>query len=415
MTPAPGTTTPPPHTPAPASAPVPERSSRLPLVAVGVAGIAVAIAVAALVFRPFHEGGRPAAPESPSGEVASTVGSSPSSGRDRPEPPTPPPAPVAPPAAPEPEQRMQPAEIARQAESAKALSRSGRYEEAARIAGRLLQAAPANADAQRLMKDLSRYARQAADDALAEASTARTQAEGVRAPALVPSVFDKAVATERAGRALISRGDYARATATLYTARGLFRSAEVEASRQAQRAAEDAPRVTSAPRPSSPAPPSTESSSEAPSLPAVSEPSTPPRSTTPPPPPPAPAPAAQAPPSVPAMAASADEAIRELLQRYTAAFESRNISALKRVWPTLSAAQERAIRSNFENARSLEVTLESPRIQVSGESATVTAVRRYALLTVDGHDLRTETRSTFSLRATPNGWVIQNVQHETPR
>ena len=102
-------------------------------------------------------------------------------------------------------------------------------------------------------------------------------------------------------------------------------------------------------------------------------------------------------------------------RQYTAALEARSLPALKQVWPGLGGGQERAIKAEFGNARQISVTLDSPRIQVSGDTATVVATRRYSLTTVDGHELRSDTRSTFQLRAADGGWIIESVRFEQAR
>ena len=109
------------------------------------------------------------------------------------------------------------------------------------------------------------------------------------------------------------------------------------------------------------------------------------------------------------------DAIRRTLQQYSAALEARSLPALKQVWPGLGGAQERAIKTEFDNARHITVALESPRIQVTSDTATVVATRRYALATVDGHELRSDTRSTFQLRSTGGAWVIESVRFDAAR
>ena len=103
------------------------------------------------------------------------------------------------------------------------------------------------------------------------------------------------------------------------------------------------------------------------------------------------------------------------LQQYSAALEARSLPALKQIWPGLGGAQERAIKTEFDNARRISVTLDSPRIDVSGDTATVVATRHYSLATVDGHELRSDARSTFQLRAADGGWVIESVRFEAAR
>ena len=99
------------------------------------------------------------------------------------------------------------------------------------------------------------------------------------------------------------------------------------------------------------------------------------------------------------------------LQRYGTALEHRDMSALKSVWPALSGAQQAAIESEFENARSINVEFVNPRIEIAGSTATITAVRRYGLRTRDGQQLRSETTTTLTLRQAGATWLIESVHH----
>ena len=101
-----------------------------------------------------------------------------------------------------------------------------------------------------------------------------------------------------------------------------------------------------------------------------------------------------------------------VIDRYTSALQQRDLSALKAVWPTLAGAQQSAIESEFNNARSITVQFVDPKIDVSGSTATVTGVRRYGLQTRDGQQLRTETNTTLVLRQSANGWHIESVRHQ---
>ena len=103
------------------------------------------------------------------------------------------------------------------------------------------------------------------------------------------------------------------------------------------------------------------------------------------------------------------------LRRYTAALEQRDVTALKAVWPGLSRSQQSAVEAEFANARSISVELASPRIDVTGATATVTAVRHYSLSTRDGQQLRSDTSTTLTLRQASSGWVIESVSHRPLR
>ena len=305
-------------------------------------------------------------------------------------------------------------DLTQQTESARALYRAGKYNEAASAAGRVLKRSPGNAEAQRLMADVARYARQAATEAVSGLAAARTRAESAGAPASAAAAFGRAVERERSARALLAARDYAKAATAAYAAQGLFDAAAAESLGRTQaRAAAEPPATRTSPQPPAeqPRPPI--------QFPAVAAVPPPAPAPAPAPGPPAAPPAASAPPRAPAASerrsVDPQEAIRRVLQQYSAALEARSLPALKQIWPGLGGAQERAIKTEFDNARRISVTLESPRIDVSGDTATVVATRHYSLATVDGHELRSDARSTFQLRAAEGGWVIESVRFEAAR
>jgi serine/threonine-protein kinase len=123
---------------------------------------------------------------------------------------------------------------------------------------------------------------------------------------------------------------------------------------------------------------------------------------------PEPVPAAPAAPAGP----PPQEVIAAVIDRYRAALEQRSMSALKAVWPGLSGAQQAAIESDFANARSIDVEMASPRITVSGGTATVVTRRQYQLRTRDGQQLRSESITTMTLRQSGSAWVIESVRYQ---
>jgi hypothetical protein len=409
-----------PRSPSSASS-APGGTSQLLAMVSAAALVVIAIAVIAFVVRepgdrppprvdaaPRGASDRPVSPPAPASGASATTG--------------PPPA-----AAPEAAVSVTD-EVAQQTESARALYRAGKYDEAASAAGRVLKRSPGNAEAQRLMADVTRYARQAATEAVSGLTAARTRAESAGAPAAAPAAFARAVERERSARARLAARDYAKAATAAYAAQGLFDAAAAESLGRTQaRAAAEPPATRPAP------PPAAEEPRVPIQFPAVAS-VPPPAAVSVPGPAPGPTPgaaprsspgaapalpAATTPPRAPAAperrAADPQEAIRRVLQQYSAALEARNLPALKQVWPGLGGAQERAIKAEFDNARQISVTLDSPRIQVSGATATVVATRHYSLATVDGHELRSDARSTFQLRAADGGWVIESIRFEAAR
>jgi hypothetical protein len=109
-------------------------------------------------------------------------------------------------------------------------------------------------------------------------------------------------------------------------------------------------------------------------------------------------------------AGAVDTVIQKALTAYTTALEARDFDALKRIWPGVTGAQERAIRAEFGHARTLRVNLLSPRIDARDDQAIVTARRRYAITTTEGTKLQTESAITLNLRRAISGWIIQDVR-----
>ena len=287
------------------ASPAPGGTSQLLAMVSAAALVVIAIAVIAFVVR------------EPDDRTSRRVDDTPRGASNRPAAP-PPAAPAgasgttgAPPAAPEAAVSVTD-DLAQQTESARALYRAGKYDEAANAAGRVLKRSPDNAEAQRLMADVARYARQAATEAVSGLAAARTRAESAGAPAAAAAAFGRAVERERGARALLAARDYAKAATAAYAAQGLFDAAAAEALGRAQaRAAAEPPATRTAPPPPA----------EEPRVPIQFPPVA---SVTPPPPAPAPdpapaPPAASAPPRVPAAperrAADPQEAIRRALQQ----------------------------------------------------------------------------------------------------
>jgi hypothetical protein len=108
-------------------------------------------------------------------------------------------------------------------------------------------------------------------------------------------------------------------------------------------------------------------------------------------------------------------AVQAVLVRYRAALESRDMSALKRIWPALSGRQEDAIRNEFEHSRSIAVGLDGVDIRPTSSGATLTCHRTYAVTTADGQTLRTATQMFMTLARRDGGWVIETIRHEVAR
>jgi serine/threonine protein kinase len=324
--------------------------------------------------------------------------------------------------------RTSAAAVASGLEKARALIQAGRFEEASRAAGTVLSVAPGNREAKQIMEAGAANSKgRGADEARAQMARAKAAARSARAPQLAATAYGSAVAAERDAQRLYDSGRPEDATVKFYEASGLFRSAEVAAegeaaTREAQaRAARVAPERPSDQAQARPQEPAAAPPAAAPSPPVKTEPvpvsaaptSVPglPHTAVPPPAPPAAPPPESAKPAAP----SPDAAIGELLSHYKAALEARSLDALKRLWPTLSGAPEDAIRNEFSHARQISVEIVDPRVSVTGANATVTFLRRYELVTIEGRRLSTPTRTTMEVRRAGPGWLIERIRFEPVR
>jgi hypothetical protein len=103
------------------------------------------------------------------------------------------------------------------------------------------------------------------------------------------------------------------------------------------------------------------------------------------------------------------------VSRYQVALEARDLAGLKRIWPALGGRQEDAIRSEFQNARAINVAIDGLTVRVNGNNATAVSRRNYQVTTTDGRTLRTATRMTIALTRRDGGWAIENISHEATR
>jgi hypothetical protein len=129
----------------------------------------------------------------------------------------------------------------------------------------------------------------------------------------------------------------------------------------------------------------------------------------------APPPTVPAPPPAEKPAPGPEVAIGELLAQYKLALEARSLDALKRLWPGLSGAPQDAIRNEFSHATQISVDIVEPRISVSNGTGTVSFLRRYNLVTVEGRQLRSQSRTTMEVRRSGNAWFIERIRFEPVR
>ena len=128
----------------------------------------------------------------------------------------------------------------------------------------------------------------------------------------------------------------------------------------------------------------------------------------------APAPAAPPQPSPEAIAAARDAAITDLIGRYKAAIEGRNLDAVKRIWPGVSAREQEALREEFRLATSINLDILNPRISATTDTGTVTFVRHYEVVK-EGQRLQSQSNATMEVRRNGTSWVIEHLRFDVRR
>ncbi len=109
------------------------------------------------------------------------------------------------------------------------------------------------------------------------------------------------------------------------------------------------------------------------------------------------------------------DAIRAVLTRYQLALESRDMDALKRIWPGLSGRPEEAIKAEFDRARGIAVRLDDVNVRITAGVAAVSCRRDYAVTTGDGQTLKTATEMTMTLSRRNGAWTIDAIRHQVVR
>jgi hypothetical protein len=122
-------------------------------------------------------------------------------------------------------------------------------------------------------------------------------------------------------------------------------------------------------------------------------------------------PKVQPPVSQPAQPADPTPQVREAIAAYGRALENRDVSALRRVYPQITATQAQAWQDLFDNARNIQAELRPGQIDVNGDQAEVAVS---GTLTYQNTNTRRQERNptTFRARLARSGgaWVITAIQ-----
>jgi eukaryotic-like serine/threonine-protein kinase len=125
------------------------------------------------------------------------------------------------------------------------------------------------------------------------------------------------------------------------------------------------------------------------------------------PPPPSPPPVRN---PEPEPKAAPREEIATTVAAYARAIESRDLSAVRRVYPGITSDQARGFEQFFQSARSINVTFRVTDVETSGNSADAKLVGTYQYVTSDGKSERQPVSFTASLRYDGNSWRLTSVR-----
>jgi serine/threonine-protein kinase len=153
-------------------------------------------------------------------------------------------------------------------------------------------------------------------------------------------------------------------------------------------------------------------------LPAVANAPTPPVVEAAPPTPPATAAAAPAPDKgitptpLPPESPTDSAAIARILRGYDAAYQSRDVAAVLKVFPSLGSEQVEQLRRTFAGVTAYEMETRVTRIEVKNDTATVLAsvARRMTPRVGDRKPIANDVNTEFQLRRSGGEWVIVGVR-----
>ena len=113
---------------------------------------------------------------------------------------------------------------------------------------------------------------------------------------------------------------------------------------------------------------------------------------------------------VPAATAPSAADIAPTVQAYARAIESRDIGAIRRVYPGLTSSQQQGFEQFFQAARSINVTFRLANVEASGASADARLVGTYEYVTTAGKTERQPVSFAATLRHDGNGWRLVSVR-----
>ncbi len=124
----------------------------------------------------------------------------------------------------------------------------------------------------------------------------------------------------------------------------------------------------------------------------------------------APAPIVEAPRAGAAVGTATDQdAVRDTLRRYEAAFRALDVNAILQVYPSLGRDQADQLRRTFATVTQYEVDIRPSQLDVQGDAATVRATLARRITPRVGSPVANEAATEFRLRRTGVVWSIVSI------
>ncbi|HKH94466.1 MAG TPA: protein kinase, partial [Gemmatimonadaceae bacterium] len=116
----------------------------------------------------------------------------------------------------------------------------------------------------------------------------------------------------------------------------------------------------------------------------------------------------ETPPAAPATPTAAD--VAPVLEAYARAIESRDPSAIRRVYPGLTAEQQRGFEQFFESARKINVTFRIANVEGTASTAEARVSGSYAYESSSGRAERQPVSFLATLRRDGGGWRLVSLR-----
>lgn len=117
------------------------------------------------------------------------------------------------------------------------------------------------------------------------------------------------------------------------------------------------------------------------------------------------------PASPPPVAPDANEQVRALIEAYERALESRQVSALRRIWPSMQPEEEERLAGALRFMEQLDVSLSIRTMEIRGTTATATVSGQYDFYRSDNRRReRLPVNIAITLEQGAGGWVIRQIR-----